>query len=159
MQVNSAEILEFESLRKLVGRFIASPLGRRELHLVQPIADRARLEEIHAENAEAIEYVRAASQPQAASRGAVIRVKFNNIPDTAEAVGKLHIEGAVLDPRQIYDIGLLLDQAAEARNLISAVGGRFPRLSQRAERIGDFKEVLRSLDGKVLADGTVADER
>mgnify|MGYP002381668399 CR=1 FL=1 len=141
-----------------MGRFIASPLGRRELHLVEPIADRARLEEIHAENAEAIAYVRAAAQPQAATRGAVIRVKFNNIPDTAEAVGKLHIEGAVLDPRQIYDVGQLLEQAAEARNLIGAVGERFPRLSERAARIGDFNEVLRAIDGKVLADGSVADD-
>jgi DNA mismatch repair protein MutS2 len=157
MQVTSADILEFESLRQLIRRYIASPLGRRELESIEPSSDRERLEEQLAETAEAMEYVRAASQPQAASRGAVIRVKFTSIPDSAEAVGKLRIEGAVLEPRQIYDLAQLLDQAGEARSLIMNVAERFPRLAARAEQIADFREVLREIDGKVLPDGSVPD--
>lgn len=158
MQVTSADILEFESLRRLVGRYVASPLGRRELESVEPLSDRARIEEIVAETAEAMEYVRAAASPQPASRGAVIRVKFANIPDSAEAVGRLHIEGAVLDPRQIYDLGQLLDQAGEIRSLITAVAERFPRLASRAERIAEFRHVLAAIEGKILPDGSVADD-
>ncbi len=158
MQVTSADILEFESLRELIGRYISSPLGRRELDAASPTSDRTLVESTLAETAEAMEYARAASQPQAASRAAVIRVKFANVPDSAEAVGKLRIEGAVLDPRQIYDLGRLLDQAGEARSLITNVTERFPRLSARAEGIADFRDVLRDLDGKILPDGTVADD-
>lgn len=157
MQFTSADTLEFESLRELIGRYIWSPLGRRELHLAEPISDRAQLESIHAETAEAMAYARAAGQPQAAARGAVIRIKFTSMPDSAEAVAKLRIEGAVLDPRQIYDVTRLLDQAGEARNLIGTVSERFPRLAARAEGIADFRDLLKSLDGKVLPDGSVAD--
>lgn len=158
MQVTSADILEYEGLKQVVRRFVASPLGRRELERMEPISDRAQLEEMLAETSEAIEYVRAAAQPQPASRGSVIRVKFANVPDSAEAVGKLRIEDAILDPRQIFDIGLLLDQAGEARSLITAAGERFPRLSARAGRIADFRSVLAAIEGKVLPDGSVADD-
>jgi DNA mismatch repair protein MutS2 len=157
MQVTSADILEFELLRELIGRYVASPLGRRELAAAEPCSDRKLLEDVLAETQEAIEYVRAASQPQAASRGAVIRVRFANIPDSAEAVGKLRIEGSVLEPRQIYDLGRLLDQAGEVRSLITNVSERFPRLSTCAGRIGDFRHILQDLEGKILPDGTVAD--
>lgn len=157
MQHTSADTLEFESLRELIGRYVSSPLGRHELDAVQPTSDRAELERVLAETSEAIEYVRAASQPQAASRGAVIRVKFTAIPDTAEAVAKLRIEGAALDAREIYDLARLLDQSAEARNLITTVAERFPLLAARAEQIADFRSLLRDLDGKVLPDGSVPD--
>ncbi len=157
MQFTSADTLEFESLRELIGRYVSSPLGRRELDAAQPISDRALLEAILAETAEAIEYSRASAQPQAAARGAVIRVRFMSMPDSAEAVGKLRIEGAVLEPRQIYDVSRLLERAGDIRNVIVTVSERFPLLAARAQRIADFRELLRALDGKILPDGTVAD--
>lgn len=157
MQITSADILEFESLRELIGRYVSSPLGRRELLLAEPASDREAVEAVLAETAEAIAYVRAASQPQGAGRGAVIRVKFTSIPDSAEAVARLRIEGAALDARQIYDLARLLEQAGEIRNLITAVDHRFPLLAARAAGIADFRDLLRALDGKILPDGSVAD--
>jgi DNA mismatch repair protein MutS2 len=158
MRETSADILEFESLRDLIGRYVSSALGRRELETVRPISDRAALERTLSEAAEAIEYVRAATQPQPASRGSAIRVRFTSVPDVAEAIGKLRIEGSALEPRQIYDLSRFLDLAGEARSVITAVGERFPLLNARAERIGDFNAVIRDLAGKVLPDGSVADD-
>ncbi|MBS1873162.1 MAG: endonuclease MutS2 [Acidobacteria bacterium] len=157
MQITSADTLEFESLRELIGRYVSSPLGLRQLHMVEPSSDRAALESTLAETAEAVAYARAATQPQTAGRGAVVRVKFTSIPDSAEAVARLRIEGASLDARQIYDLTRLLDQAGEVRNLISAVDHRFPLLAARAAAIADFRDLLRALDGKILPDGSVAD--
>jgi DNA mismatch repair protein MutS2 len=158
MKITSAQILEFESLRDLIGRYISSPLGRAELDKAAPSTDRASLQETHAENAEAIGYLRAAAQPQPAQHGSAIRIRFTSVPDVTEAVAKLRIEGATLEARQIFDLASLLDQAGEARSLISAVEERFPRLSARASRIEDFRPVLRDLAGKVLPDGSVADD-
>ncbi len=158
MRETSADILEFESLRALLGRYISSALGRRELEAVQPVSDRVLLERILAEAAEAIEYVRAATEPQPASRGSAIRVRFTSVPDVAEAAGKLRIEGAALEPREIYDLIRFLDQAGEARSVITAVGDRFPLLNARAAGIADFNAVIRDLTGKVLPDGSVADD-
>jgi DNA mismatch repair protein MutS2 len=153
----SAEVLEFEPLRQLVGRFISSPLGRRELDKVQPHADRERLAADLAETGEAIEYLRLAARPQPAARGAAIRVDFGGLPDTEAAVHKLRIEGASLEPKEIFDLFALLDRAADAKSVLTAAAERFPRLGARAATIGEFRALLEDLDGKILPDGTVAD--
>jgi DNA mismatch repair protein MutS2 len=157
----SAAVLEFEALRQLLGRYVSSPLGRRELEKVAPHADLARLADDLAEAGEAVEYLRAATRPQPAGpRGrpdAAIRIDFSGLPDVEPAVHKLRIEGASLDPKEIFDLFLLLDRAADAKSLISAAAERFPRLGRRAQTIGDFRALLKELEGKILPDGTVAD--
>ena len=106
----SAAVLEFESLRALLGRFVSSPLGRRELETVQPHSDRARLTEELAEAGEAIEYLRSTA----------IRVQFTGLPDTEAAVQKLRIEGASLEPKEIFDVFALLDRAADVKSVLAA---------------------------------------
>jgi DNA mismatch repair protein MutS2 len=153
----SAEVLEYESLRQLVGRYISSPLGRRELEKAEPHTDRDRLVADLAEAGEAVNYLRLAARPQPAARGAAIRVDFGGLPDTEPAVHKLRIEGASLDPKEMYEVFLLLDRAADAKSVLSAASERFPRLGARAQTIGDFRALLKDLEGKILPDGTVAD--
>jgi len=153
----SANVLEFEALRQLLGRYISSPLGRRELEKIAPHADGARLADDLAEAGEAVEYLRAATRPQPAARGAAIRIDFSGLPDVEPAVHKLRIEGASLDPKEIFDLFLLLDRAADAKSLLTATAERFPRLGRRAQTIGDFRTLLKDLEGKILPDGTVAD--
>ena len=154
---SSVEVLEYESLRQLVGRFVASPLGRRELDQVQPHADHGRLAEDLAEAGEAIEYLRAAGRPQPAARGAAIRIDFTGLPDPGAVVHKLHIEGAGLEPKEIFDLVLLLDRAADAKSVLTAAAERFPRLGRRAHSVGDFRALLQDLQGKILPDGTLSD--
>ena len=153
----SAEVLEFEPLRRLLGRYVSSPAGRRELEKLQPQNDHDRLTEDLAEAGEAVEYLRTATRPQPATRGAAIRVDFGGLPDLEAAVNKLHIEGASLDPKEIYDLFLLLDRAADAKSVLTAAANRFPRLGQRALTIGDFRGLLQDLNGKILPDGSVSD--
>ena len=153
----SAEVLEYESLRELLGRYVSSPLGRGLLEKIAPHGDRARLEEDLAEAAEAIGYLRTAARPHPAGRGAAIRIDFSQLPDLGPAIHKLRIEGASLDPREIFDLFTLLDRAADAKSVLTAVQERFPRLGRRAQAIGDFRQLLRDLEGKILPDGTVAD--
>ncbi len=54
MRTTSAELLEFEALRELLGRYVASPLGRAELERAAPTLDRGWVENQFAEVAEAI---------------------------------------------------------------------------------------------------------
>ena len=124
----SADVLEFESLRQLLGRYLASAPGKRELEKLQPHSGRALLEEDLAEAAEAVEYLRLAARPQTGARGSAIRVDFNGLPDTETIVHKLRIEGAALEPKEIFAIFSLLDRAADAKSLLTAVAERFPRL-------------------------------
>ena len=153
----SADVLEFEPLRQLLGRFVSSPLGRRELEKVAPHANLARLNEDLAEAGEGMDYLRLALRPQPAARGAAIRVDFGGLPDVEPAVHKLRIEGASLEPHEIFDLFTLLDRAADAKSVLTAAAERFPRLGARAATIGDFRGLLKDLDGKILPDGSVAD--
>jgi len=152
----SAEVLEFESLRQLLARYVSSPAGKRELEKVEPHADLARLKEDLAEAGEAIEYLRLAARPQT-GRGAAIRIDFGGLPDNEAVVHKLRIEGASLEPKEISGVLALLDRSADAKSLLTAVSERFPRLGRRALTIGDFRGLIKDLDGKILPDGSISD--
>ena len=158
MQVFSADLLEFDSLRHLLSRFIHSPLGIAELEKLEPTTDRGTLESVLADVAEAIEYLRNAYQAQTAARGAAIRLRFDSIPDIEKAVTLLRIEGAGLEARQIFDLTSLLEQAGEIRSILNTVADRYPRLGAKAGQVADLRPMLRELRGKILPDGTLADD-
>ncbi len=153
----SSELLEFDDLKRLLARYVASERGRAEVAAISPTADRRALEEALAETAEAMAYVAASSKPQAAARGAAVRLHFDTIADIGAAVAKLAIEGAVLEAKEILQVVDVLDRASDARAILSATATRFPRLAARAAGLGEFRGLLADLAGKILPDGTVAD--
>jgi DNA mismatch repair protein MutS2 len=157
VKTSSADLLEFEELKRLLGRYVSSPLGGQALARVAPGDDAAALEETLAETGEAIEYLRAASRPQPAARGAAVRLRFDSIPDPAAALAKLRIEGACLDAKEILELTELLDAATGVRQLLASVAGRFPRLAERAQRIGEFRSLVADFAGKILPEGILAD--
>ena len=157
MKITSATLLEFDSLKTLIGRYVSSPMGRQRLDQVVPSSDRAALEENLAETGEAIEYLQAASRPQPSARGAAVRLRFDALPDPDEALAKLRIEGSCLEAKEVRELTELLDVASSVRLVLASVGGRFPRLAARSQGIGDFRSLAGELAGKFLPDGTVAD--
>ncbi len=158
MQNFSADLLEFEPLRALVGRYVGSPLGRAELEKLEPHTDRAVLESALADVAEAIAYLGASRQPQAAARGSAIRLRFNSIPDVSAALTILRIEGAMLEPKQILELARLIEEAGEVRAALHLAAEKYPRLAAQMAATADPRPILRDLRGKVLADGSVADD-
>src|ERR1700694_654789 len=157
MRLTSADVLEFEALRELLRRYMASPLGSAELDKIQPHTNREQLEAELADAEEATQYLRAASKPQQAARGAAIRINFSSIPDLTASVHKLRIEGAALEPKEISDVLAFLDRAADARSILQSVAERFPRLGARAQTIGEFRTLLNDLSGKIEPDGSIPD--
>src|SRR5580692_12101481 len=157
MKATSAAVLEYESLRALLGRYVSSPPGKAQLAQIAPHTDAVRLASDLADAGEAVEYLRSAARPQTAARGAAIRIEFGGFPDLTEAVHKLRIEGASLEGKEIFDLFHVLDRAADAKSVLNAVAERFPRLGARAQFIGDFRALLKDLEGKIQPDGSVAD--
>ncbi len=146
------EALEWDHVHALVARSVASPAGADTMARIVPSVDRARIEHDLAEVGEAMEYLRTASRG-----GGAIRINFNGLPDIGQSVQKLHIEGAALDPREIFNLIVFLDRSADAKSSLAAASDRFPSLGVYAGRIGDFRQVLRDVSGKIQADGTVLD--
>lgn len=159
MNARSLELLEYESLRAVVSRYAGSDAGRRRLAAISPSSDREALTAALAETQEAIRFLTeaAAPKPHAAGAQTAIRIRFDNLPDVAPSVARLRIEGAALDGTEIAALVGFLERAMEVRSAIAPVGGRFPLLGAIAGSIGDFKDALRHVSGKVLPDGSVAD--
>ncbi|MGH9558380.1 MAG: endonuclease MutS2, partial [Bryobacteraceae bacterium] len=149
--------MEFDALRALIARYVPGALGHAELAELAPMTDRAAIESDLADAAEAVEYLRAASQPQAASHGAAIRVRFDEAPDPGSSIARLRIEGASLEAQEILDLARLLDLASEARSILLAARENFPHLGTHAAGIADLRDLAFSLKGKILPDGTVSD--
>jgi DNA mismatch repair protein MutS2 len=159
MRNTSGETLEFDALKEVLGRYLSTALGRRELAKVRPLSERNRIRAFLDETAEALEYQRLATQgPQQGGRGAAIRLRFDAPADIERTVQKLRIEGAALDGKEIFDLSGLLDRCGEARHTLTSLPERYPLLSRRAEPIADFRPLIRDLAGKILPDGSVADD-
>jgi len=158
LQNFSAELLEFESLRSLVGRYVRSQPGADELEKLEPASDRAALEETLSDVAEGMAYLAATRSPQPAARGAAMRVRFDAIPDTSTSLPLLRIEGASLEARQLLDLTRLLEQVGEIRSVLNVAAVKYPRLGARSAGILDPRAILRDLAGKILPDGTLADD-
>ncbi|HEY4363297.1 MAG TPA: Smr/MutS family protein [Bryobacteraceae bacterium] len=151
-------VLEFEDLRKLLTRYLRSALGHAELNEVRPSSDRAHIESALADATEAMDYVRGAAQAQPTSRSTAGRVRFDLGADPAPAVARLRIEGATLDATEIFEVARLLDMASDTRTALLAARDPFPRLASYAASIADLRELAAELRGKILPDGTLADD-
>jgi DNA mismatch repair protein MutS2 len=156
--VHAESVLEFEALRGLLGRYVRSPMGHAELAQLEPVEDRAAIEAALADTAEAMEYWRAASHPQTAARGAAIRLRFDFSADATALASRLRIEGTTLEAQEIFELTRLLDLASETRSLIMSARERFPRLAAHAAAIADLGPLAREVSGKILPDGTLADD-
>jgi len=141
-----------------VGRYVGSPLGRAELEKLAPNSDRAVLQNALADVAEAVAYQGASRQSQAASRGSAIRLRFNSIPEVAPALAVLRIEGAMLEPKQILELARLIEEAGEIRAALNLAAEKYPRLGAYAAATADPRPILRDVRGKILPDGTLADD-
>lgn len=151
-------VLEFEAVKALIGRHLHTELGRAELETIAPMTDRQAIESALADAREATEHLRARSQPQPASRGAAIRIRFDLDADPRPAAAKLRIEGATLEAAEIFELTRLLDAAGETRSVLMQARERFPRLATHASAIADLREITASLRGKILPDGSLADD-
>lgn len=157
MRFTSADLLEFDSLKSLLARYVSSPAGHRELETVEPQTDRAALEANLAETAEAVAYQSAAAQPQTTTRGGAVRIRFDGLPDVEPHVAKLQVSGVALEGLEIRELLSLLERASDLRSILAAAGSKFPRISARASEISEFRPLLRELAGKIEPDGSVSD--
>ncbi len=158
MNAESLELLEYERLRALVGRYVASEAGRLLLGRVKPETDRVSLERGLREAEEAMRYLQDAARPQTRAPETPARLRFEGLPEVSRAAAKLRIEGAVLEALEISAVAQVLERATEVRQALGGQAARFPLLTARAAEIGDFRKALKEISGKILPDGSIADD-
>src|SRR5713226_5676652 len=147
---SSARVLEFDALRELLRGYSSSTLGRQRIDGLTPSTDRSWIDE----QQQGAEEVRA-------FRRAGGRFDFSGLLDIAKLIDKARIAGAALETAEIRDVVLVVDRAAEWRELAlhppASMKSQWCRVRALSERVTDFTEFLRFFRNKIQPDGTLED--
>ena len=147
---NSARVLEFDALRELLRGYASSPLGQSKVTALAPSTDSAWIGEQQHLTAEVREFRRVGG-----------RFDFSGLLDLTTLVKKSRIAGAVLETTEIRDVLLVVDRAAEWREIAfhppASMKTEWRRIRALSEGVPDFTGFLRSFRNKILPDGTLED--
>ncbi len=148
---SSARVLEFDSLLELLRGYTSSPLGRQRLAALAPSTDRAWVEAQQQLATEIREFRRVGG-----------RFDFEGLLEIAPLVEKSRIAGAALETTEIRDVILVVDRAAEWREISlhppGAMRSEWRRVRALSNQIADFTEFRRSFRHKIQPDGTLDDK-
>ena len=148
---NSARVLEFDSLRELLRGYCSSPLGQARVAALAPSTDAAWIQTQQALATEIREFRRVGG-----------RFDFSGLADVSELVEKARIAGVALETIEIRDVILVVERAAEWRELSlhppAAMRSEWTEVRSLSARIVDFGEFLRSFRNKIQPDGTLEDK-
>ena len=146
----SATVLEFESLRDLLRGYASSPLGQRQILTLAPSTDPGWIETQQQLTTEIREFHRVGG-----------RFDFSGLLDIGTLVDKSRITGAALETTEIRDVVLVVDRAAEWREIAlkppAAMKVDWSAVAALSAGIVDFTEFLRAFRDKILPDGTLDD--
>src|SRR5215472_10116548 len=150
LQYASARVLEFTHFRDFLGVYVSSPLGKARVAQLEPSADRAWITRQQQLADEARRFYFAGG-----------RFDFSGLFDAQTLLSKAKIPGATLEIEQIRDLLLLVDKAAEWREMAlhpaDAVREHWRGMLELAGQIGDFTLLLRHFRNKIQPDGTLDD--
>src|SRR5580693_6293808 len=147
----SARVLEFDSLRDLLSGYASSPLGQGLITQLEPSTDREWIENQQQLTTEIREFRRVGG-----------RFDFSGLLDVTKLVEKSRIAGAALETTDIRDVVLMVDRAAEWREIVlnppAAMKLEWKAVAQLSLGIADFTDTLRAFRNKILPDGTLDDK-
>ncbi|HUR36708.1 MAG TPA: hypothetical protein VM009_02750 [Terriglobales bacterium] len=104
MRFSSARVLEFDSLREIVGAYASSALGKQRIAALAPSQDRVWIESQHRMASEIRTFYRAGG-----------RFEFAGLLDPTMWLEKSRIQGAALEIDELRNILTVADRAAQWR--------------------------------------------
>ena len=147
---NSGRVLEFDALRELLRGYASSPLGQAKITALAPATDSAWIEEQQQLTQEVREFRRVGG-----------RFDFFGLLNVTELVAKSRIAGAAIETTDIRDVVLLVDRAAEWREIAlhppASMQTEWRRTLALSQSVPDFTEFLRFFRNKIQPDGTLED--
>src|SRR5712691_6614679 len=147
---NSARVLEFDALLELLRAYASSPLGQARIAALTPAADSAWITEQQGLAEEVREFRRAGG-----------RFDFSGLWDATRLIEKARIAGAALETTEIRDVLLLVDRAAQWREIAlhppANMRTAWTRTRTLSASVPDFTEFLRYFRNKIEPDGTLED--
>src|SRR6202049_1902641 len=147
---SSARVLECDTLRELLRGYSSSILGRQRIEGLTPSTDRNWINEQQQLAEEVREFRRAGG-----------RFDFSGLREIRKLIDKARIAGAALETAEIRDVVLVVDRAAEWREIAlhppASMKSEWCRVRALSERVTDFTEFLRYFRNKIQPDGTFED--
>src|SRR5438552_7480140 len=147
---SSAPVLEFDAVRELLRAYTSSPLGRARIAGLTPSIDHAWIEGQQELASEIREFRRVGG-----------RFEFSGLIEISKPIEKSRIAGAALETTEISDVVLVVDRAAEWREIAlhppANMKSEWRRVRSLSERVADFTEFLRFFRNKIQPDGTLED--
>src|SRR6266700_3090100 len=148
---SSARVLEFESLRELLRGYTSSPLGQERIAALVPSTDSGWIEGQQQLAEEIREFRRVGG-----------RFDFSALIEIGLLVEKSRIAGAALETTEIRDVILVVDRAAEWREIAlhppASMRSDWQGVGALSQQIVDFTEFLRQFRNKIQPDGTLEDK-
>ena len=139
--------LEYQHLLELIKRNAQTEPGQRRVETLAPIDNLPQLRRELAALSECVTL---------RSRG--VNWWFSGLTDPAEAIARLRVEGASLDPLSILQTARLCEQAMSARDAILAERENAPVLWQLVENLPrDLNSLVARVTNKILPSGELDD--
>jgi DNA mismatch repair protein MutS2 len=138
----SRAALDFPAVGDLLRGYLSGPIGRP---LAEGLSPRTDLDAIRRDLelvGEAQGFVREGSRPS-----------FSSLPDPRPILAKLGIESLSLTPQEILALLELARVSCDLRDAFQETP--YSRLDALASALADFRSLVKSLDGKILPDGTL----
>ncbi|HVB55742.1 MAG TPA: Smr/MutS family protein [Candidatus Acidoferrales bacterium] len=141
------ELLEFDRLKEIVGRYTTCAPGRRATQALTPRQDTAALNGEFELVREAITYLRGGSE-----------LGFGALADPEGWLARAGVLASVLASAELLDAASLMETALAVRQTFQNEAAKYPRLTERARALADFRPLTAAIRRAVLPNGEISDD-
>jgi len=144
---SAEQLLEFDRLKEIVGRYTTCAPGRRSTLALLVQQDSVALDVEFALLREAVAYLRAGSE-----------LGFGSLADPDPWLARLIVPGSILVIGELLDVASLMDTAHAVKQTFKEDASKYPRLTERAAGLVDFRHLSTAIRRAILPNGEISDD-
>jgi DNA mismatch repair protein MutS2 len=144
---SAEQLLEFDRLKDIVSRYTTCAPGRRSTLALVMQQNSVTLDVEFALVREAVAYLRAGSE-----------LGFGSLADPEPWLARLIVPGSILVTGELLDVASLMDTAHAVRQTFKEDAAKYPRLSERATALVDFRHLSAAIRRAILPNGEISDD-
>lgn len=144
---SAEQLLEFDRLKNIVSRYTTCAPGKRATLSLVTRQDAEALDAEFALVREGAEYFRAGSE-----------FGFGSLADPEGWLARLVIPGSILVPAELLDVASLMDTAHAVRQAFKGEAAKYPKLTELAAALVDFRHLSTAIRRAVLPNGEISDD-
>jgi DNA mismatch repair protein MutS2 len=144
---SAEQLLEFDRLKDIVSRYTTCAPGRRTTLALEIQHHAVALDSEFTLMREVVAYLREGSE-----------LGFGSLADPEPWLARLIIPGSLLGTAELLDVASLMDTAHAVRQTFKEQAAKYPRLSETAAALVDFRHPSAAIRRAVLPNGEISDD-